>query len=124
MTVAEHASYHCIPAAEAIELIGADPALAIFDVRDLAAYRLGHLPDAAHLSEDRLLPWFRRLAKGRPVLIYCYHGHASMAYAQMFADFGFFRVYSVDGGYAPLAASLAGGEKGADQPPGVADALG
>jgi thiosulfate/3-mercaptopyruvate sulfurtransferase len=38
-------------------------------------------------------------AKDRPVLIYCYHGHASREYAQVFTDFGFSDVYSLDGGY-------------------------
>jgi len=34
------------------------------------------------------------------VLLYCYHGNASQTYGQMFADFGFAEVYSLDGGFA------------------------
>jgi len=35
-----------------------------------------------------------------PVLLVCYHGNASQTYGQMFADFGFAEVYSLDGGFA------------------------
>ena len=105
MTVAE--SYRCISPTEAITLLGCEDNVSVFDVRDLASYRLGHLADAAHLTEDRLPAWFRRLAKDQPVLIYCYKGHASRTFAQMFADFRFTRVFSVDGGYEPLAEALA-----------------
>ena len=106
MPTAERATYQCLPIADAIALIRADSAVTIFDVRDLAAYRQGHIAEAAHLSEDRLSAWFRRLPKDRPVIIYCYKGNASQTYAQMFVDFGFMRVFSVDEGYASLAAAL------------------
>jgi len=100
-------AYRCISPADAVALLAAEPELSVFDVRDLATYRLGHLPDAAHLTESRLPAWFGRLDKDRPILIYCYKGHASRSFAQMFADFRFTRVFSVDGGYEPLAAALA-----------------
>lgn len=109
MTATIPSSYQCIPAAEAAALIRADGNIALFDVRDLAAYRQGHVADAAHLSEERLPAWFRRLPKDQAVVIYCYKGNASKVYAQMFADFRFTRVFSVDGGYEPLAAVLAEG---------------
>jgi rhodanese-related sulfurtransferase len=104
MTMAQ--PYRCISPAEAVALLAGEEKPSIFDVRDLESYRLGHLADAVHLSESRLAAWFGRLAKDQPVLIYCYKGHASQSYAQMFADFRFTRVFSVDGGYAPLAAAL------------------
>ncbi|MFZ2269669.1 MAG: thiosulfate sulfurtransferase GlpE [Azonexus sp.] len=99
--------YRCISPAEAVSLLSSTENLSVFDVRDLDSYRLGHLADAVHLSESRLAAWFGRLAKDQPVLIYCYKGHASRTYAQMFCDFRFTRVFSVDGGYEPLAAALA-----------------
>ena len=37
--------------------------------------------------------------KDAPVLIYCYHGNASQEFAQIFSDFRFREVYSLDGGY-------------------------
>ncbi|MBS1158472.1 MAG: Rhodanese-like protein with Ankyrin repeat [Proteobacteria bacterium] len=105
MTVAQ--PYRCISADEAVALLASEENVSVFDVRDLTSYRLGHLAEAAHLTEDRLPAWFRRLARDQPVLIYCYKGHASRTYAQMFSDFHFTRVFSVDGGYEPLAAALA-----------------
>lgn len=96
-------SFQCIPAAQALSLIEADPAATVFDVRDAAAYRQGHLPNAAHLTPDRMPAWFRRLAKDQPVVIYCYHGNASKTFAQMFIDFRFTKVFSIDGGFEALA---------------------
>ncbi|MDP3540395.1 MAG: thiosulfate sulfurtransferase GlpE [Azonexus sp.] len=107
MTFAERIAYQCIPALEAAALIRAESNITVFDVRDLVAYRQGHVAEAAHLSEDRLPAWFRRLPKEQPVVIYCYKGNASKTFAQMFSDFRFTRVFSVDGGYEPLAAVLA-----------------
>lgn len=101
------ATFECIPGQTAAELLRAEPAALLFDVRDATAYRNGHIDGAAHLSEDRLLGWMKRIPKDAPVLIYCYHGNASKTFAQMFADFRFTRVFSVDGGYEPLAAALA-----------------
>jgi rhodanese-related sulfurtransferase len=98
--------YQCIPASQAATLIRQETGLTIFDVRDLGSYRLGHVENAAQLSEERVAAWVRRLPKEQPVLIYCYHGNASQTYAQMFSDFRFTRVFSVDGGYEKLAAAL------------------
>ena len=96
MNTAEKTSFRCISASEAISLMRGEPPAIIFDVRDMAA----------HLSEDRLLAWMKRLPKDAPVLIYCYHGNASKVFAQMFVDFRYSNVFSVDGGYEPLAAAL------------------
>ena len=107
MSPAHHPAFACISASDAVALLRAEPTATVFDVRDLASYRQGHVDGAAHLSEDRLLAWTKRLAKEAPVVIYCYHGNASKTYAQMFVDFRHRRVFSVDGGYGPLAAALA-----------------
>lgn len=103
MSPAESTTFRCLSATDALDLIRSDAAVTVFDVRDPASYQRSHLDGAAHLSEDRLLPWMRRLAKEAPVLIYCYHGNASKTYAQMFVDFRYRRVFSVDGGYEALA---------------------
>jgi len=107
MSLSETADFRCLSAADALALIRDETAVAVFDVRDLPSYQRAHLDGAAHLSEDRLLPWSRRLPKDVPVVIYCYHGNASKAYAQMFVDFRHTRVFSVDGGYEALAAARA-----------------
>jgi len=101
------ATYQCIPATQAAALIRAESKPTVFDVREVTHYRQGHVAEAAHLSESRLMAWFGRLPKDQPVVIYCYKGNASKTFAQMFADFRFTQVYSVDGGYEPLAAALA-----------------
>ena len=103
-------SYQCLPASEAAALIRAEAKPAVFDVRDAIEYRQGHIADAAHLVESRLMAWLSRLAKDQTIIIYCYRGNASRMFAQMFADFRFTRVISVDGGYPSLAAALAQGE--------------
>jgi len=107
MTPAEKTAFRCLPASDAAALIRNEPSAAVFDVRDLASYQRAHVDGAAHLSENRLLAWMRRLPKEAPVVIYCYHGNASKTFAQMFIDFRYSRVFSVDGGYEPLAAALA-----------------
>ncbi len=107
MTTTERLTFQCISASTALDLCRNDPVPAIFDVRDMANYQRGHLDGAAQLSEDRLMAWMRRLAKDAPVLIYCYHGNASKVFAQMFVDFRYTEVYSVDGGYEALLAAQA-----------------
>ena len=104
--MSEHHSFECIPGSRAAELIRGQPGVALFDVRDGAAYRAGHVEGAAHLSEDRLLAWMKRIPKESPVVIYCYHGNASKIYAQMFVDFRYTQVFSVDGGYPALDMAL------------------
>jgi thiosulfate sulfurtransferase len=106
MSADQKPSFHCLPASAAAALIRSEAAATVFDVRDMASYQRGHVDGAAHLSEERLLAWVRRLPKEAPVLIYCYQGNASKTYAQMFVDFRFSRVFSVDGGYESLAAAL------------------
>ena len=107
---ADRSRYRCISATDAVALIRSKPGVALFDVRDLASYQRGHIDGAAHLTEDRFLTWTRRLDKATPVLIYCYHGNASQTYAQMFVDFHFARVFSIDGGYPALEAALSASE--------------
>lgn len=107
MNIVESPSFRCLSARDAAALIRSEPPAIVFDVRDMASYQKSHVEGAAHLSEDRLMAWMRRLPKDAPVVIYCYHGNASKVYAQMFVDFRYTSVVSVDGGYEPLAAALA-----------------
>lgn len=104
------AGFSCVPAQTAVALLRAEPGAALFDVRDVSAYRGGHVEGAAHLALDRLPAWLKRIPKDAPVIIYCYHGHSSQAYAQAFADFRYTRVFSVDGGYPALAEAWAAAE--------------
>ncbi|MBS0372220.1 MAG: ankyrin repeat domain-containing protein [Proteobacteria bacterium] len=102
------------------------PALAVYDVRDRATFERRHIDGAEHLTEALLGGTIRRLPKSTPVLIYCYHGNASQVYAEMFSDFRFVEVYSVDGGFEPLNAALAqrtGGLASVALPAGASDVL-
>lgn len=71
----------------------------IFDVRDPAAYQAAHLPNAIYLSDQTLKNTITKSARDRPILVYCYRGHASQDIAKLFCDFGFSDVYSLDGGF-------------------------
>lgn len=80
--------------------------LALFDTRDERSYSHGHIKGADRLTEHDFGDIVATLPKNIPVMIYCYHGNASQAYADMFADFRYDKVYSVDGGYEALAPVL------------------
>lgn len=93
-----------------IDLAAARPVLArpdvlVLDVRDAASFAAAHLEGAVRASHANLSELIGTTPKQRPVLIYCYHGHASQEYAQTFSDFGFAEVYSLDGGYEAWRAS-------------------
>lgn len=71
----------------------------VFDVRDAESFARAHIEGALHVSGASLSGVISETPKDVPVLIYCYHGHASREYAQVFCDFGFSEVHSLDGGY-------------------------
>ncbi len=73
--------------------------LTIFDVRATDAFDSGHIGGAHHLTVINVSQFVAKTSKENPVLIYCYHGFASQEYAQIFGDFGFLDVYSLDGGF-------------------------
>lgn len=75
------------------------PELLLLDVRDQKCHAQSHLESALHVTRASLDELLIKTKRSRPVLIYCYHGHSSQTYAQMFADFGFNEVYSLDGGF-------------------------
>ncbi|WKJ89423.1 rhodanese-like domain-containing protein [Methylomonas montana] len=72
----------------------------ILDCRDLKDYRVGHIDNAMHVHEQLRDSLLKTADKAKPMLIYCYYGHASEHLAEMFGDFGFKQVYSMAGGYA------------------------
>ena len=92
-------SFKRIDAATAAQLIERGDIL-VLDSRDPANFELAHIPNARRLSSDNLDIILVNTARTTPVLLYCYHGNASQTYGQMFADFGFNEVYSLDGGFA------------------------
>jgi thiosulfate/3-mercaptopyruvate sulfurtransferase len=73
--------------------------LVVLDVRDAGSFDHSHIDGAQHVTSANLSAVLGATAKTRAILIYCYHGNASREYAQIFSDFGFAEVYSLDGGY-------------------------
>lgn len=91
--------YITLSITDAAQLIKtADPI--ILDCRDMKDYKTGHLENALHVHEGLKESLIKRGDKQRSLLIYCYYGHASEHLAQFFTDFGFQKVYSLEGGYA------------------------
>jgi rhodanese-related sulfurtransferase len=86
-------------AADAQVWLAAHPQALLLDAREAQHHAQGHLAGSVRLdgrNHERLL---LREPKQRPVFVYCYHGNASQAYAQMFADFGFAIVSDLIGGW-------------------------
>jgi thiosulfate/3-mercaptopyruvate sulfurtransferase len=73
--------------------------LLVLDARDFSSFEKSNVTGAQHVSSHNLSALLGATARTRPILIYCYHGNASREYAQIFSDFGFSEVYSLDGGY-------------------------
>lgn len=73
--------------------------LLVLDSRDQASFDLARIASARRLSSDNLDTILLTTPKSTPVLLYCYHGNASQIYGQMFMDFGFAEVYSLDDGF-------------------------
>jgi len=88
-----------IDAESASQLLAREKIL-VLDSRDQASFDLAHIANARRLSSANLDATLLGTPKAMPVLLYCYHGNASQIYGQMFADFGFAEVYSLDGGFA------------------------
>lgn len=92
-------SFKRIDPATAAQVLSRDKVL-VLDSRDPDNYNRAHIANARRLSSANLDALLVGTPTATPVLLYCYHGNASQTYGQMFADFGFSEVYSLDGGFA------------------------
>lgn len=81
------------------ELLQDDKAM-VLDCRELKDYRAGHIENALHVHEGLKESLIKKGDKNRKLIIYCYYGHASEHLAEMFGDFGFQNVFSLQGGFA------------------------
>lgn len=90
--------FRCIGVEEAGAIVAEGKAL-LLDVRDANSYGAGHVEGARNITFSGLSEIIGGASKSAPVLIYCYHGHASREYAQTLSDFGFADVMSLDGGF-------------------------
>lgn len=77
----------------------AEPGIVVLDVRDPKSYAQAHMAGAKNASIANLSAVMAETPKAAPILIYCYHGYASQEYAQVFSDFGYLNVFSLDGGW-------------------------
>lgn len=77
----------------------------VFDIRDDRSYEMGRLPGAQRINDQIIRRMRKTEQRHSPVLIYCYHGNSSKDLAQMLCDFGFSKVYSLDGGYTAWEAA-------------------
>jgi rhodanese-related sulfurtransferase len=84
--------------------LNAHPQALRLDARDAAHHERSRLAGALRLDGRCHEALLLREPRQRPVLIYCYHGHASQSYAAMFADFGFTEVADLIGGWTALEA--------------------
>ena len=96
--MSERAQFQRINVDAARELLQRDD-VAVIDVRDAGAFQRSHIDSARWVSQGNLYDALNSVPKDKPVLIYCYRGNASQSYAQIFNDFGFADVYSLDGGF-------------------------
>jgi thiosulfate/3-mercaptopyruvate sulfurtransferase len=89
--------------------------LLVLDARDAGSFEKSHVGGAQRISSGNLSAVLSETAKVRPVLIYCYHGNASREYAQIFSDFAFTEVYSLDGGYEAWSTRAAAAKDPTDE---------
>jgi len=87
-----------------IDIQGAQSLLAegsaIFvDVRDPGSYEQAHIPGALHLDNDTVRSFLDETDKGSTVVVYCYHGNASMGATAFLQEQGFTAVSSMSGGF-------------------------
>lgn len=115
------ATYERLEPAQAAAWLAEHPQALVLDARDAAAHAAGAIGGAQgqvlRLDGRNHEALLLREPRNRPVFIYCYRGHASQTYAQMFADFGFIRVADLVGGHeawARAAAQAAAASPGAD----------
>jgi thiosulfate sulfurtransferase len=72
----------------------------ILDCREMKDYRESHIENALHVHEGLKDSLIKKGDKQLRLIIYCYYGHASEHLAEMFCDFGFSNVFSLEGGFA------------------------
>lgn len=83
-----------------VDTLLADENTLLLDCRLLRDYKSGHIENALHAHDGLVESLIKKEKRNKPIVIYCYHGHNSEHLAELFGNFGFEQVYSVEGGYA------------------------
>ncbi len=71
----------------------------IVDIRDPAAFAMGHIPTAISMNEHNVEEVIGPLDKEKTLVVCCYHGISSQGAAGYFMEKGFKDVHSMTGGY-------------------------
>ncbi len=96
-------SYETLFASQVEELLQNEKAV-VFDHRDPRSYAEDHLPGALAVSDANISKLIRSKEYDRPVLVYCYHGNSSRDLCKFIMQFGFRKVYNLEGGWQAWAA--------------------
>ncbi|MEC7547535.1 MAG: thiosulfate sulfurtransferase GlpE [Thalassolituus sp.] len=91
-------SFECINIAEAKTLLEEND-VRIADIRDAMSFNENHMKDAVNVNNENLPQFLQNTPKDAPLIICCYHGNSSKQAAQFFAEQGYTRVFSLDGGF-------------------------
>lgn len=97
--------FQTVAVARVPELLAQENCL-LLDCRQLRDYRAGHIENAMHAHDELVESLIKKADKTTPLVIYCYHGHSSEHLADLFGNFGFQSVYSVEGGYEKWTSAL------------------
>ncbi|MEC8525610.1 MAG: thiosulfate sulfurtransferase GlpE [Pseudomonadota bacterium] len=91
-------SFECINIAEAKTLLEEND-VRIADIRDAMSFNENHMKDAVNVNNENLPEFLQNTPKDAPLIVCCYHGNSSKQAAQFFAEQGYTRVFSLDGGF-------------------------
>ena len=69
------------------------------DVRDPGSYAEARIPGARLINDAEVAQFVAEADKSRTLIVYCYHGNASLGGAAYFQEHGFADVYSLTGGF-------------------------
>ena len=89
----------------AAELLAADPALTLIDVRAQGERAARSIERSIHIPLQRLVEETRHLPKGTPLLVHCAGGYRSSSAASLLQREGFANVTELAGGLAAWEAS-------------------
>jgi len=83
---------------KAHEIMESGP-VTIVDVRDSNSFSQGHIAQAQIVNDENIKAFLETSDRQVPLICYCYHGISSQRAALFFANQGFKKVYSMDGGW-------------------------
>ncbi len=91
-------SFEQIDIHRAKESIG-QGSVTIVDIRDPDSFKEAHIAGALSVNDSNIEEFLKTADKHNPLICYCYHGNSSQGAAEYFAQNGFEKVYSIEGGF-------------------------